>query len=206
MLIVDGKLISDQLFTEQFTCNLQACKGACCHEGDSGAPLEYAELAILAEIYPRVKPYLSPRSIAAIEEQGLYSFNNELGEYAANCIDDADCVFMNRDALGIAYCGIERAWRDGKIPFRKPISCQLYPIRVLSDEEHGFEALNYDQWDICSAACDLGRKERMPVFRFVREAIIRKWGEDFYEQLEAAWNQLYGGDQVIKAKNDTPQA
>ncbi len=185
MLIVDGKLVSDEVMSEEFMCNLRACKGACCHEGDYGAPLEDDELGILEDIYPKVKPFLSARGVAEIEARGLYEYVDEAGEFGTTCVEGGDCVYMVRTPEGFAACGIEVAHRAGATDFKKPISCELYPIRVERDERNDFEALNYDRWDICAAACDLGKKQRMPVFRFVRHAIERKWGPEFYEQLEA---------------------
>ncbi len=185
MLIVDGKLVSDEVMSEEFMCNLRACKGACCHEGDYGAPLADDELGILEDIYKKVKPFLSPRGIAEIEARGLYEYVDEAGEFGTTCIEGGDCVYMVRTPEGFAACGIEMAHRAGATDFKKPISCELYPIRVERDEQNDFEALNYDRWDICAAACDLGKKQQMPVFRFVKNAVIRKWGVEFYEQLEA---------------------
>ena len=192
MLIIDGKLISDDVVAEQFMCNLRACKGACCHEGDYGAPLETSERAILEDVYPSIKPFLTERGRQEIEARGLYEWVPDDdkpggGEYATPCIDDADCAFMTRTPEGFAACGMELAYRAGATNFKKPISCELYPIRVVQDETADFEALNYDRWDICSAACANGAEHQMPVFRFVRDAIVRKWGEEFYEQLEAAY-------------------
>ena len=192
MLIVDDALVSDDLLEAQFVCNLKACKGACCHVGDYGAPLADGERAELEAIYPIVRPYLTERARAEIEARGLYEWVEDEGaagggEYATTCIDGGACVFMVRTADGVAACGIERAWAEGAVGFRKPISCHLYPVRVERDAEAGFEALNYDRWDICAAACAHGREHSVPVFRFVREAIERRWGADFYAQLEAAY-------------------
>ncbi|MBL7795897.1 MAG: DUF3109 family protein [Saprospiraceae bacterium] len=192
MIIVQDKLVSDELVEEQFICNLSACKGACCWEGDSGAPLEDAELPILDSIFGRVKPFLSPAGIRAIEQQGKYVWFDEAEEYGTPLVDNGPCAYMTLDAGGTAQCGIEAAYRAGAIDFQKPISCHLYPIRVEKNEELGFEALNYHQWDICSAACELGRKEKMPVYRFLREAIVRKYGEEFYEELDGAAKFLKG--------------
>lgn len=186
MIIVQDKLVSDELVEEQFICNLSACKGACCWEGDSGAPLEDAELPILDSIFEKVKPFLSPAGIRAIEQQGKYMWFDEAEEYGTPLVDNGPCAYMTLDAGGTAQCGIEAAYRAGAIDFQKPISCHLYPIRVGKNEELGFEALNYHQWDICSAACELGRKEKMPVYRFLREAIVRKYGQEFYEELDGA--------------------
>jgi Protein of unknown function (DUF3109) len=186
MIIVQDKLVSDDVVSEQFVCNLSACKGACCWEGDSGAPLDKSELAELDAIFEQVMPYLSPAGIAAIEAQGKYIWYEEAKEWGTTLVDNGPCAYMTLDALGVAQCGIERAWRDGIVAFRKPISCQLYPIRVEKNEQVGFEALNYDRWDICSAACEKGKKEQVPVYVFLKDAIIRKYGEDFYEELDGA--------------------
>ena len=186
MLIVDDKLISDDIVTEQFMCNLKACKGACCHEGDYGAPLTNDERTILEEEYSNIKPFITERGRQEVQVQGLYEFIKETKEWATPCIDKSACVYMTRTNEGYASCGIEQAYNAGATKFKKPISCELYPIRVEADEAAGFEALNYDRWDICSAACELGKTEKMPIYKFVKNAIIRKWGEDFYAQLDAA--------------------
>lgn len=190
MILVQEKLVSNDVLDEQFVCNLEACKGACCWEGDMGAPLEKAELAILERIYAEVKPFLSPAGIAAIEKHGLYDTFGEEQEYGTTLIDGGPCAYMLLDETGTAQCGIEKAWKAGKTDFRKPISCHLYPIRVAKNEEVGFEALNYDQWNICSAACSKGRELKVPVYVFLKEAIIRKYGEAFYEELEAVAEYL----------------
>ena len=193
MLVIQDVLISDDLLEEQFLCNLQACKGACCWEGDWGAPLETEELHTLERIYEEVKPFLTSAGIAAIEADGPYSFFEEAGNYGTTLQPDGACAFMTYDEHGVAKCGIEQAHRAGATDFKKPISCHLYPVRVRDNRQLGFEALNYDRWDICSAACTLGRKERLALYRFVREALIRKYGEDFYEALDAAARHLEEG-------------
>jgi len=184
MIIVQDKLVSDDLVEQQFVCNLTACKGACCWEGDYGAPLEEAELPILDSIFEKVKPFLSPAGIAAIEAQGKYARFKGMGEYGTPLIDGGPCAYMTYNALGIAQCGIERAWKAGAVDFQKPISCHLYPVRVEKNEELEFEALNYDRWEICSAACELGKKEQVPVYQFVKAAIVRKYGQEFYDELD----------------------
>ncbi|MEL6862927.1 MAG: DUF3109 family protein [Bacteroidota bacterium] len=186
MLIVQDILISDDVVKEAFACNLSACKGACCWEGDYGAPLEAAELSTLEQIYPTVKNYLSEESRRCIEREGLYTYYTEPAEYGTPLLENGACAYLIYDELGIAKCGIEQAYRDGAIDFYKPISCHLYPIRVNSNKAVGFEALNYDQWDICSAACQKGQREGIPLYRFAKTALIRKYGADFYEELEAA--------------------
>ncbi len=190
MLIVQDKLISDDVIEKQFLCNLSACKGACCWEGDFGAPLEPEELDTLKEIYEAVKPFLSPAGIAVIEAEGTSVFQEETDDFATPLIAGGPCAYMTYDELGIAKCGIEQAHKAGVIDFKKPISCHLYPIRINKVPHGEFEALNYDQWDICSAACTLGKKEQLPVYQFLKEALIRKYGADFFTELEAAAKHL----------------
>jgi hypothetical protein len=184
MVIVQDKLISDDVIQEQFLCQLDLCKGACCWEGDAGAPLEDEEMNTLLEIYDDIKPFLRPEGIKAIEEQGLFVLQDK-NEYGTTLINDRDCAYLTYEDNGIAKCGIEKAHEAGVIDFQKPVSCHLYPVRVYKNEETGFEALNYDRWDICSDACSTGKKASLPVFRFVKNAIIRKYGTEFYDELEA---------------------
>ena len=184
MFLIQEILVSDDVAYEEFACNLNACKGACCWEGDFGAPLEAQELLILEEIFESIKPFLSEKGIDTIREKGLYTFYKEPREYGTSLMNDGACVFMTRDQLGIARCGIEQAYRAGATKFPKPVSCHLYPIRVKEDPHTGFVALNYDRWNICSAACNRGKKEKIPVFAFVKQGIIRKFGDEFYDELE----------------------
>ena len=186
MIIIKDVLISDDVVNEQFMCNLNACKGACCWEGDWGAPLEEEELQVLDNIYPIIKPFLTKEGKAAIREQGKYTYYEEPEEFGTPLIKNGACAYMTFDRSGTAQCGIELAHRDGLIDFKKPISCHLYPIRVEVQKEVNFEAMNYDVWDICSAACVKGKKHKMPVYKFAKDALIRKYGEDFYEELDAA--------------------
>lgn len=186
MYIIGNIMVSDDVTDEQFACNLTACKGACCWEGDFGAPLEAAELPILEEIYPAVAPYLTEEGRAAIAEQGLFTKNEEVGGWDTPLVDNKACAYMTLNGQGMAMCGIEQAHRDGKTDWKKPISCHLYPIRVKSIPEANFEALNYDVWDICSAACTKGDKERIRLYEFAKPALIRKYGADWYAELKAA--------------------
>ncbi len=190
MLIIQDTFVSLDVVEEQFLCNLSACKGACCWEGDFGAPLEREELQTLVAIYEDVKPFLKPEAIREIEEIGLYAFYKDAKEYGTTLMPNGACVFMTYDANGIAKCGIEQAYRAGATDFYKPISCHLYPIRVSRNESTNFEALNYDRWEICSAACDLGKQHQLPVYKFLKEAIVRKYGAAFYEELDAAAQHL----------------
>lgn len=186
MIIVQDKLVSDDVVEQQFVCNLSACKGACCWEGDYGAPLEAAELAILERIQEKIRPFLRAEGIAALDAQGPHQWYDGMGEHGTPLIDGGPCAYMTYDALGIAQCGIEMAWRAGEVDFQKPISCHLYPIRVDKFEHLDTEALNYDRWKICSAACELGEKEKVPVYQFVKSALIRKFGQEFYDELDGA--------------------
>lgn len=186
MIIIQEKIVSTQLFTKSFICNLSKCKGACCWEGDFGAPLEESEEDQIRQSYETIKDYLPQENRDRIEEHGVAKFYTGMNARGTQLMPDNACVFMNKNDNGIAYCGIEKAHQDGKSTLQKPISCHLYPIRVSKNEKTNFEALNYDEWDICSAACQLGEEQQMPVYQFLKEAIIRKYGESFFEELEAA--------------------
>jgi len=195
MVIIEDKLVSDDIFEKNFICNLKACKGACCWEGDYGAPLEDAERDTLDNIYEDIKSFLSPAGRKTISEKGKYAYYKGEGanEWGTALLEDAACAYMTLEN-GTAKCGIETAYNAGVTNFRKPISCHLYPIRVSANKQTGFEALNYDNWDICAAACTLGDKEQVPVYQFLKEPIIRKYGADFYEQMEGAAAYLANPD------------
>ncbi len=173
-------IVSEAILQNDFVCNLSACHGACCVDGDAGAPLTEEETRILAEIYPMVKPYLRKEGIAAIEKQGTSVIGTD-GTLETTLIDEKDCAYVIFDGK-IALCGIEQAYNEGKISWKKPVSCHLYPIRVKDFSE--FAAVNYDQWDICDPACSLGKELEVPVYKFVKEALIRRFGEDWYLELE----------------------
>lgn len=190
MLIVQDTLVSDDVVERQFVCNLDACKGACCIDGEYGAPLEAAELPILESILKTVWPYLEEDNKASIEAQGAWIMDEEYGGYTTPLRSDRACVYVVVDRNGIAKCGIEEAWADGLIPFRKPISCHLYPVRIQHNEHTGFDLLNYDRWDICNAACKHGEALKVPVYQFVKDALVRKYGEAWYEELDAAARHL----------------
>ena len=183
MIQVANTIISEDIIDCDFVCNLNACKGVCCIEGDAGAPVEESELKVMKRIYPEVAPYLTEKGRTAIEEQGVY-IKGEDGEWETPLINGGECAYVIRDEKGIVLCGIEQAYREGKIDWKKPISCHLYPIRLKSYPS--FIAVNYERWSICKDACILGRKLQVPIYKFVREALIRKFGEEWYEQLEAA--------------------
>mgnify|MGYP000859814614 CR=1 FL=1 len=180
MIELDGKLLSTDLFKKEFVCNLGACKGACCVEGNAGAPLEEEEAELLEQLYPKFESYLSEEGKAAVAQQGKSV--QGLGELETPLIAGKECAYTVFEKDGTASCGIEKAYLDGKIEWKKPISCHLYPIRVA--KYSSFEALNYDRWSICSDACSLGEELKVPVFRFLKEPLIRKYGSDFYNELE----------------------
>lgn len=186
MIIIQDKLISDDVIEEFFLCNLSACKGACCWEGDYGAPLEKEEMEVLSKIYPIIRSLLGSESIKEIDVNGPIAYFEELKGYGTSLLKNGACAFMLFDAGGVAKCGIEKAFELGLSGFRKPISCHLYPVRVVEYEDSGFIALNYDKWEICSSACEEGKKIQLPVYQFLRAALERKFGSDFYDELDAA--------------------
>jgi len=179
-------IVSEDIIEKDFVCNLSACKGACCIEGEAGAPVEDAERAILKDIYPKVKPFMRPEGIKAVTQQGVYTTNDK-GEHETPLVNGAECAYVIFDNKKIALCAIEEAYNKGEVTFKKPISCHLYPIRVQDYSE--FAAVNYHKWPICDDACTLGVSLQTPVYKFVKEALIRKFGEDWYEELEKIANE-----------------
>lgn len=174
-------IVSETIIENDFVCNLSACKGECCISGEAGAPLLEEEAELLKSIYPKVKPFLRAEGIAVIEAEGT-SVTSEFGELETPLINGADCAYLIFDEKKVALCGIEEAYNKGLVSWKKPISCHLYPIRVKDYSE--FSAVNYHKWDICDDACTLGKELQVPVYKFVKEALIRKFGEDWYGELE----------------------
>ncbi len=194
MVVIENKVVSRDLFTVKFICDLNKCKGACCWEGDFGAPVKSEEIQIIESILPIIFSYLSEESVHKIRREGVAPFSGLFGDNVTPLHEDGACAFLIRDKLGVAQCAFEKAFEDKKTTFRKPISCHLYPMRIHVNNETGFEALNYDRWDICSAACTLGEKYQMPVFRFLKEAIVRKYGQEFYDQMEVIYRDHLASD------------
>lgn len=174
-------IVSEDIIEKDFVCNLSACKGQCCIAGEAGAPLEVEEIQILKEVYQDIKPFLRSEGIAAIEKQGTHIATNK-GALETPLVEGAECAYVTFTDKGIASCGIEDAYNARKINFRKPISCHLYPVRVQNYSS--FAAVNYHKWPICDDACTLGKELQVPVYKFVKEALIRKFGQKWYNELE----------------------
>ncbi len=179
MIQVDNQIISLDIFEKYFVCDLNACKGACCVEGDSGAPLLKEENNILEDIYEKVKPYMRKKGITAIENQGIAVYDSE-GDLTTPLVNNRECAFVTYEN-GISKCTIEKAYLDGKTDFKKPISCHLFPIRIK--EYHDFDAVNYEEIKICKPACACGSKLKVPVYAFLKEPLIRKYGQAWYKEL-----------------------
>ncbi len=191
MIAIDNVLLSDEIVEEQFVCDLDKCKGGCCVDGDCGAPLTDEETKIIADIYPKIKQSLTAEYIGEIERQGTHVMDDQYGPVTPT-VNGGICVYGITDELGVVKCGIEKAWREGKVTFRKPISCHLFPIRVI--EHPGYEALNYEPREtLCRPACKLGKQLKVPVYKFLKDALVRKYGEEFYEALDAV---------ALKVKSD----
>lgn len=183
MIVIDDKTISDDVVEQQFVCDLNACKGACCTAGDFGAPLDKSELQILDDIYDKVKPYLTEEGIRTIEKEGKYVYVKENKEWCTTLMNKKDgCAWLNYDKNGVVICGIEKAYNDKVIDWKKPVSCHLYPIRITKYKH--YDAVNYERWNVCKAACKNGKALKVPVYKFLKEALIRKYGEEFYAALE----------------------
>lgn len=187
---INDKLVSADLFNEKFVCDLSACKGACCVEGDDGAPLKKEEIEKLESVYETVKPYMTEAGIKSVEANGVY-YNDRFNEPVTTLVDKKACAFANFDSDGTAKCGIEQAYRDGKIKWKKPISCELFPVRVK--QYKSFTALNYEEIDICKPACACGERLNLKVYQFLKEPLIKAFGDDFFEELKLV-------DQTIENK------
>lgn len=187
MFQIDKTLVSEELFSQDFVCNLNKCKGICCVEGDAGAPLDFDELDILDDIYEEVKPYLRAEGIAAIEKEGKYTIDED-GDWTTPLVEGKECAYLIFDDNGFSKCGIEKAYEDGKVDYKKPISCHLYPVRVK--EYSNFTAVNYHVWDICSDACTLGKELKVNVATFTKDALVRKFGQEWYNELMLINNEL----------------
>lgn len=187
MVQIDDKIISLDVFEQQFVCDLNACKGACCVEGDSGAPLELEEVDILAQIFDKAKPFMREEGIKEIERQGVSVIDKD-GDCTTPLVNNKECAFVSFDTNGTAKCSIEQAYNKDIIDFKKPISCHLFPIRIQKYDD--FEAVNYESIKICEPACSCGQKLEVPVFKFLKEPLIRLYGEQWYNTLSEAADEL----------------
>ena len=182
MLSIGRTIISSAVFEEKFSCDLARCKGCCCLQGDSGAPLEESEGKTIAEIWPVIKDYMRTEGIQAVEEKGTSLIDSD-GDLVTPLIGNAECAYTLLED-GVYFCAIERAWADGKVKFQKPISCHLFPIRIKKYEE--FDAVNYEEWKICRPAVKKGKESNIPVYEFLQEPLIRIYGKQWYNELQIA--------------------
>jgi len=190
LIAIENILVSDEVVSEQFVCDLNKCKGGCCEDGDSGAPLTNEELETLRECIDEIKPYCTEEGLKVLENEGLYRYDAEFG-WVTPTIGGRMCAYGFRDGQGIIKCGIEQAWLDKKISWKKPISCHLFPIKISRSKRQNQEYVNYEpRQDLCKAACKLGKQLRIPVHVFLKDALIRKYGSEFYLALEAAALQI----------------
>lgn len=187
MFQIKNTLVSESIIENDFVCNLSACKGACCIEGNAGAPLEANELEQIKKFLPIVKRYLSSKSIDEINKQGQF-ITTPSGDFETPLVGGRECVYLILNENKVAQCSFEKAFEEGLISWKKPISCHLYPIRTKDFSE--FVSVNYDKWSICSDACVLGKELQVPVYKFVKDALIRKFGKDWYQELELAAKDL----------------
>jgi hypothetical protein len=187
MIAIDNILVSDEVLEEQFVCDLAKCKGGCCEDGDAGAPMEKWELEKLKKHYDVIQPYMNAEGRAEIERQGKYVYDREFG-WVTPTINSGICAYGVKDKQGIIKCSIEQAYNDGKLDWKKPVSCHLFPVKTQkSKRDPDVEYVNYEpRQDLCRAACSLGKKLKVPVYVFLKESLIRKYGEKFYDALSAA--------------------
>jgi hypothetical protein len=190
MLQIGQAIISLDIIEKHFVCNLHQCKGMCCVYGEAGAPLDDDETAILQAIYPKIKPYMTPDGINVVEQNGVYTIDWDSDRVTPLIGNSEDCVYACKED-GVVYCAIEKAFLNGEISFRKPISCHLYPIRITRHTH--FDAVNYHPWNICSSALKLGKKVGTPLYTFLKEPLVRKYGADWYQQLCIAAEQIEKG-------------
>jgi len=191
VIAIDNILISDEVVEKQFVCNLDKCKGGCCVDGDTGAPITQEEAGIIEDMYPELKPLLSPQAVALIEDEGTHTYDDEIG-LVTPTLNGGICVYGYYDEKGIVKCAIEKLHNEGKVAFKKPLSCHLFPIRITEYET--FEAVNYEPREtLCKPACKLGKSLQVPVYQFLKEPLIRKYGSDFYDALDATAKAFYAG-------------
>ena len=194
MIVIDNVLVSDNIVEKQFVCDLAKCKGGCCEDGDAGAPLEDDELDTILMLYDHVKPYLSEASITEIERKGKYVYHREFGWVTPTLGNDSEiCVYGIRGKDGVIKCAFEQAYCDGKTSWKKPVSCHLFPIIDRKGRNGDYDRINYEPREsLCSPACALGKKLQIRTYEFLKEALIRKYGDKFYEALDAVAKKRRG--------------
>lgn len=191
MIAIDDVLVSEDIVEKHFICKLDACKGACCWEGDYGAPMTEEEAAEFEQNKDAILPWLDDEGREYLKKNKTSKYYKSPQLLGTPLLKNKRCVYLTFDDKGYGLCGIEKAYKEGKLPFNKPVSCHLYPIRVIKNEAQGFEAWNYERWDICDAACKLGKQHKLPIHRFVKDAIIRYKGQAFYDALDAYYTDHY---------------
>ena len=186
MLVIDNVVVADEIIQKQFVCDLSKCKGGCCEDGDAGAPLEEEELDKIVELYEKVKPYLSQASVAEIEKKGKYVYHREFGWVTPTLGNDSEiCVYGIRGTDGIIKCAFEQAYYEGKTDWKKPVSCHLFPIISTKGKNGNYDKLNYEpRGKLCKPACTLGNQLQVTTYQFLKEAVIRRFGKEFYEALD----------------------
>jgi hypothetical protein len=189
MIIVENVLLSEQILDKKFVCHLDKCKGACCIEGDAGAPLDRADITSIEARLEKIKPFMNVEAQKKLEENSFFTHDPD-GDLVTECLDDGACIFVTYNEWGHTQCAIEQAYKAGEIDYKKPMSCHLYPIRA---KKYGaYIAMNYHDWDICSAACVQGVELQVPVYVFLKEALTRKMGAKWYDtlvELAQAWEE-----------------
>ena len=183
MFLIQNTLVSLDVLEKEFCCNLDVCHGCCCIEGDAGAPISDEECQKVEQILPILLPEMTKEAREVVEKQGI-SYLDPSGERVTSIVNDKDCVFSRTDHQGWCYCLIEKAYREGKIDFKKPISCHLYPIRLTSLQEGKMIGVEYHRWDICHCGRQLGKKLHLPLYKFLKEPLIRRFGQAWYDELE----------------------
>lgn len=181
MFLIQNTLVSLDVIEKEFCCDLETCRGYCCIEGDAGAPVSDEEVAEIEQILPILLPDMTKEARAVVEKQGI-SYLDPSGERVTSIVNDKDCIFARTDHNGWCYCLIEKAYNAGKIGFKKPISCHLYPIRLT--RVGNYTGVEYHRWDICHCARQLGKKKHIPLYQFLREPLVRRFGEAWYAELE----------------------
>lgn len=181
MIIIDNTIVSDEFLAARFICDLPRCKGECCVAGDAGAPMEEMEISLLEDNLDEIKPFMRPEGLQVVEQDGVFDYD-EMGQFVTPLVNGRECAFVDFHESGTAICSIEKAYNAGKSTFRKPVSCHLYPVRLV--EKDGFIHVNYHQWSICVPAKRKGEKAGLPLYKFLKDALVRKFGEEWYQRLE----------------------